>query len=545
MGIRFNKEGKEGRFGGVLNSIAVPQEPSFINTFSKGSWKVLLFFSFFQLFFFHNAANLFAVAIVLLNWLVLTKFLLRPINFSYYPLSTFLILGFCLTQFYFPLVFTLIEGKPVVYNLIRPFDVFVHLILVFFVSIIAHAAYTMYLGKPGLRKQSILRHFGLFSPRTEKQIWLIGFIGLSAVMFTRLFAAASANVILNKFVMGFMPFMYAPFLIPLSPLFGVKYSKSKTLTIQLIVYTIAVFVLGIIGNSRGALVSGLTALGFSYFLGMLMGAVHFKIITFRNVMIGAFAIWFITGPLSDLSIAMLVVRGTRTEISSTELLNQTLETYKDKETLKKYKAETSKSETSDIWDEGYLDNIFLARFCNLKFNDNSIDGALRISDENRAVFQNIQIDRLLSILPTPLLRVFNINVNKEWVIASSLGDQLFSFTDGDENSIGGFRTGSFEGTGFAAFGWWYLLIFGVGMVPVFFLFDKLFIRIKIPAASPEQSPHFESRISLCALLVINTIFQFLTMEGTLEIYSYLLRGWIQTVLLYLLVCRLSRIFSTL
>ena len=469
----------------------------------------------------------------------MTKYILKPINFNYYPLSTFLVLGFSLTQFYFPLVFTLLEGNPVVNNLLLPFDVFTHLILEFLVLITSYSLYKVVLGNPGLRKRSILRRLGMFSPRTEKQIWVIGFIGLFASIFTHLFGGGD---VISKFIVGFVPFMYAPFLIPLSILFGVRYVKSKTLTIQIAIYTVAVFILGIIGNSRGALLFGFTALGFSYFLGMFMGITQFKIFNSRNIIIGAMAFWFVTGPLSDLSIAMVVVRAQRTEISASELINQTLVAFQDKERLKEYKLEANKAQKIEKWDESYIDNIFLSRFCNLKYNDNALHDASELSDENKIVFRNLQIDMLVSTLPTPFLTALKIKVDKKTANASSIGDVLFSLTGGDEDSLGSFRTSSFSGTAMAAFGWWYLALLGIGMAPVFFLFDKLFIRVRIPGIFPGQSPRFESHISLCALIIITSIFQFLPVQGVLDIFSYVIRGWTQIVLLYFVVYRIARLF---
>lgn len=515
------------------------RQTAFFKFFLLNSWKVLFVASCLQIFFFHNEANVFAVFCVLLNWTILTQYILKPVNFNYYPLSTFLILGFSLTQFYFPLIFTLIEGNQVVNNLLVPFDVFTHLILEFLVLIASYSLYKALLGNPGLRKRSILRRFGMFSPRTEKQVWIIGFIGLFATIFTRLLGG---DGVLSKFIVGFVPFMYAPFLIPLSVLFGVRYVKSKTLTIQIAIYTVAVFILGIIGNSRGSLIFGFTALGFSYFLGMFMGVTPFKIFTSRNIIIAAAAFWFVTGPLSDLSIAMVVVRAQRTEISASELINQTWLTFQDKNRLKEYKLETSKAQSTDKWDESYVDNIFLSRFCNLKYNDNALHDASELSDENRVIYRDLQIDMLLSTLPTPFLTAFNIKVDKKSVNANSLGDVLFSLTGGDEGSLGSFRTSSFSGTATAAFGWWYLALFGIGMAPVFFLFDKLFIRVRVPAILPAQSARFESHISLCALMIITSIFQFLPVQGVLDIFSYIARGWIQTVLLYFVVYRIARLF---
>src|SRR5690606_12723130 len=95
----------------------------------------------YQCLFFWSTENAIALSCVLFGWVLLTQFFVTPEMLRTYPLSTFLIIGFTATQLYFPLVFTSIELKSVLFYLDLPHEVFIHSIASLLVLVLADYLY--------------------------------------------------------------------------------------------------------------------------------------------------------------------------------------------------------------------------------------------------------------------------------------------------------------------------------------------------------------------------------------------------------------------
>jgi hypothetical protein len=149
------------------------------------------------------------------------------------------------------------------------------------------------------------------------------------------------------------------------------------------------------------------------------------------------------------------------------------------------------------------------------------------------------IDRLWSTFPTPILNILDIKIDKKQVNSASFGDYLY-FLAGGENAIGGMRTGQFAGTGLAAFGWFYLAIMGFGFIPLFFLLDLFSLKI-----ISDKKPKI--LISISGLLLLSFVFTFIgtsaSSESIISIFTFIIRGWIQIILLYIIVYKISRFFN--
>lgn len=513
---------------------------SFLNLFIRYSWLVLGLVSVLQCAFWPSWENLFAIAVIVISWKLFEFLVLRYYVIVNFPLSFFLIFGFALTQYYLPPLFTLVEGKPVTFNLDVPYLVFVHSFLNLMVIVSAHLIYRFNL-KGGLPKlRSILAHAKLFTPPRDLQVWLMGFIGLGS-MFYVYFYAPSANIViagpLDKIIQGLVPFSYAPFFILLGQLYGRKKRVSKKAIIQLLFYFFLLLAISLGRNSRSSFMIGIASIGFSYLVGSFLNKFSKRIFSYRNIILVGIGIWLITGPLVDLGTAMVIVRSQRDDISRTELLWKTLEVYQDNQELQRYRQFSKKfiNPSSLAWDENYLDNIFFARFSNLKFNDNSLELASEIRAEDNSIF-DFTINRFLATLPRPVLSFLNIDFSKDRVNAMSFGDYLYYQGGGTKYALGGFRTGHFSGTGMAAFGWWYLLILGVGVIPLFFLIDSLVTTMNFMGKK-------QIVFSLASLISITSFFMFFPIESVSGIYAYVMRGWIQLVFLYWFIFNITRAIS--
>ena len=160
-----------------------------------------------------------------------------------------------------------------------------------------------------------------------------------------------------------------------------------------------------------------------------------------------------------------------------EMIDLTLEIYTDKEAITKRRLDDG-TEVFEDWDERYLDNIFATRFANLKYNDISLVHAAVVREYDPDMF-DFSIDYILGSLPDPFLKFLGLDIDKEAVYSLSIGDYLYVATGGN-GPVTGFRAGHFAGTGLTAFGWWYLVLLGIGMIPSYFLFDKFLKKKNIP-----------------------------------------------------------------
>ena len=94
-------------------------------------------------------------------------------------ISTFMVLGFVSTQFYFPLMFTTMENKPLIYNLELPEQVFLHSTLCLSVILISHLFYKFLMRTTPDRQVSLLAKAGFFDPPSHLQLWVMGILGMA------------------------------------------------------------------------------------------------------------------------------------------------------------------------------------------------------------------------------------------------------------------------------------------------------------------------------------------------------------------------------
>ncbi|OUJ73887.1 hypothetical protein [Hymenobacter crusticola] len=526
-------------------ALAYPDKPdtnSFLFNFVRSSWLALFAACVFQIVFFSSVANLFALGCIIIAWALLSAQFLRPDRLNTYPLSSFLLLGFTATQFYFPLLFTTLEGKPVTFNLELPYHVFGHSILSLIVLLLAHACYRGIVKMPLSNPNSILGKIGLFTPPFDLQLWLMGLIGLGATVYAYFISPSVGwevtGAASDKAIQGLIPFSYAPFFIPFRRMYGSMKDPDKRLVPMLVAFTVLLFVVSIGRNSRGAFMIGFTSVGFGFGFALLLGIFKTRLFTLRNAALAGLAFLMVTGPIADIGTAMVIVRGQRSKISNAELIELTWQAYQDKDAIRARRQ--NDNTTADEWDERYLDNIFTARFSNLKFNDASLVQSTKIGDQDKDML-TYSINYILGALPDPFLKALDIDADKENVYGVSIGDYLYAEAGGPIEALGGFRTGHFAGTGMAAFGWWYLAILGFGMIPVYFLFD-LFVAY-VPISSKVPGTGTPLRFSLCGLLVLTGIFQFLPAESVVTTATFLLRGWVQMILLYVVLFQATRLIS--
>ena len=523
----------------LIHLIKQKESDTFLPKLIFWSWIVLGISISFQCLNFYSPENVFAMCCIVLSWFVLANLFLKKEKLEQYPLSSFLIIGFTATQFYFPLLFTSLEYKPVVFNLELPYDVFLHSIAAFFVLVFAHFIYSYIPVNKNRGANSLLYKAGFFDAPAEISLWIMGAIGLMANIYvlvanTNVSVEVSGNAV-DKFIQSLFPFSYAPYFIPFYGLYGSNKKAAKKLIPLLAAFTLALFIISMARNSRGAFMIGFTSVGFSYLLGLFLGIFKPPKIAYKLVILSCIGFWIITGPLADLGTAMVIVRGERNDISKSELIDLTISAFSDKDAINLRRLEDIEFESD--WDERYLNNVFTSRFSNLKFNDASLVQAAKIGDQHPLMY-NYSIDYIWGALPGPIVTLVKPDLDKESIYSMSFGDMIYSLTGAGAKVSGGFRLGHFAGTGMASFGWWYLAILGAGMIPVYFLFDKLSIKRQINYMGGKLKSE-RVNFSICGLLCLTSIFQFLPTESVVGPATFLVRGYIQLLILYWFIFQLT------
>lgn len=499
---------------------------------SYWSWVILIVASFVQCFFFWSIPEFVAIICVIIAWIILTSFFLKEEMLRKYPLSTFMIIGFTATQLYFPLVFTTTEFKPVIFNLDLPYQVFFHSLATLIVLVIAHYIYRFF-PQQTKRQSSWLYRLGFFKAPDDLQLWIIGIIGLFANIYvffvTNTTTLANADPS-NKVIQSLFPFAYAPYLIPVKAMFGSNKKSSKRIVLQLVIWASILFFISMARNNRTAFMIGFTSIAFSYILGLLLEIFEPPKIAFKTIAIAAVCFWIVTGPIADLGTAMVIVRSQRENVTKAELIDITIAAFNDKTAIAMRRLQDRNAQS--LWDERYLDNIFTARFANIKFNDATLVQAERVGEKNPKMLR-YSTDYMWGALPDPILKVVNPNVNKEFTYSISFGDYIYSLAGAGKEVFGGYRTGHMAGTGMAAFGLWYLAILGVLMIFVFLLFDKLCLITD--TIHFQGHKEYKMAFSVCSLLILTSVFQFLPTESVSQVITFMIRGYLQILFIYLFI----------
>jgi hypothetical protein len=520
----------------------------FINIIIRSSWIAYFFSALFQVVFYPELTNLVTVVFVGIGWFAYVKIFMRNQLWRSFTFSSFIIFGFATTHILLPLLFTTIEGKAITNNLEYSELVFLHSLAALAVLTVSHAIYRTLTVREPRRSFSIMESTGFFTPPNDLQLWLMGLIGLASIYYVY-FASPDVGrsvtgTTSDKLVQALSTFTYAPYLILCGALYDRKSSKlGVSVLFPLAVFTIGLFAISIGRNSTGAFMFGFTGTLFAYFVGAVLGVFKAKIFTTRNFIFACLGIWFLVGPLADLRTAMVIVRGERTEIPAETLVERTLEAYGDKEAIKERRDYDNDDQVQDPdWDERYLDNVFLARFANMKFNDLSLSRAELLGEYDPNMLE-FALQYFIGGLPDPVIKFFNFDIEKDFVYSISTGDYLY-FTSGGTGPLEVYRVGHFAGIGMATFGWWYLGILGVVMIPIFYLCDRFQKRELRNEEDTDDAPRTNRlKFSFCGLLAITSFYQFLQVESVTQLGIFIMRGWLQTAVLYLIIFHVTRILS--
>lgn len=464
-----------------------------------------------------------------------------------YPVSTLQVLGFMVTTQFFPLLAMLLEFKPIVFNLIEPSRTFLWIAATQLTLLAAHGIYRHFhflLALRDLLAVRVFKRIGLYQRPGALQLWMMGVIGLMAMVYIYWFrireqgAAGMAETgALTKFIWGFIPFAYAPMLLPILGAFSFdRFRIGGFQMLCVLGYTGLVLLVALGRNSRGAFAIAIATLAAAAFIAFLYG--RFSPKWLRGVglplVVGGalLGLWLFV----DLSTAMQMVRKNRLTVSASEMIVQSFAAMTDRGKLARYR-ELGQGYGMGGWSEHYSSNPVFNRFTPIKFHDNGFWLAQKLRERDIAELRNFTRQKAWAILPGPVLKVFGVHVNKVFVSMLSVGDYMF--IKGTGILFGGYRTGSLVAHGVTVFGFAYPIMLIMLAMVLFSMSDALAgeggrVRRALRGGMT-RSDQGQMYVSVLLLLNIYGVALAFSAESMVDLLMMIVRGFLQMAFLYLIL----------
>lgn len=423
-----------------------------------------------------------------------------------------------------PLYGTILEGKPVSFSLANPVGVFLHRAVYGGALLVAYLIAASHWLSPirnvFVQLGQMLGTSKLFSARS---VWIIGFIGIGAGLLKFL---PLPNLVI-KILDGVGFINWAPYILLIPPYF----SRRKSLMDYWPLGLLYLFQAGISAgtNSRMGFVGPIAAIGSAWLVCLISGHLIVDGRWIRKAIVGSIVGFFLMGQLVDFSTAMVIERESRGQRSLGSQASATLATFLDKEKLQQYrKYFRDVEEMKSGWKENYVDNPILARFIQIKYDDNCLRRVKYYTKDDTEQLTMISRDKILALIPGPFLKPLGITIDKDFVNSFSTGDLMETL--GGNKSLGKRLTGSIPIQVFAIFGWKY---------PLVIILIYMVIWIIITGVVSGKFAFFKG-LSTLGMILAFQVFTDISVDGVTNSVGFVLRGAWETILFYSLVVMLIK-----
>lgn len=477
--------------------------------------------------------NLAGCLMTIVSWLIFSKI---GLNEQVVREHTFAWLVFLSMSMYriLPLMATMLEGNSIGYNFVLPFETYCGETLLYIVSALAFYIAINY-KRPLQFLKRILFKCGFYSQVSDKVLWGIGLFGFCLNLYV-LGSKIETGDVIGKTLVGFTFLQFAPLLLFFPVLYKEDDNRVFVYDFKCLCYLILLIVVAFATNSREAILEPIGTFVLLFLLSYINCEKNIRhTINKKYIVYGVFLIIFVFPIINDISLAMLYNRTFRNDISRTELFSRTMETFLDKEKMETlYLLKEKKEERGTIismkntkkWSEIYVSNFALNRYCNLKVSDNTLYHAQKVGFSNDFMYKDFWTE-IVALLPTPILKFLGVYYDKDE--RYSRGDKLKALSE-NRHPLGSYLVTSHLADGLLTFGYWYFPIEFLLFFIRFLFLDTFLLRYK-------------GRVYYSVLGLI-TIFSFLAMfrnaGGCCDSLSYLLRGYWQDVILFVIAFSLLR-----
>jgi hypothetical protein len=473
---------------------------------------------------FEDSTNTLAGLIIFASCCHAAWYCLRPSLLSEFPLSTIALLGFNFTTLTGALMFQTLGMRPVTLYLNVPIETFSMLAVAQVCYTSGHWIYrriAVFSMLSTAVSQSIFHPLGVFAVPSNFHLWILGGIGLVATTITSLLLDEGTlyQGPVGKFFQAFSGLLYLPFLIPVLRYFEPAGSRLRPNNwLFLAVYFLAICALGIARNSRATFFVAMVVIFTVWALALLTGRARLPKNIGKYVVIALVLGGMGISILADLATAMLVARRHRGDVPFTELVGITVEKFFDKEALAARRSGDEARGDSINYNEAYFASPMLDRLVLTKFHDNMFYYGGMLSEAGKSRLAQLTLNKTISILPDPAIRLFQSNFQK-LLYTPSMGD--FTYYIVSNQGLGHFRTGSLVQNVFAIFGNWALAVFS----GLFLLFSVIIESYR----NRQKSGLLLAPVILISLLGAVTC---LASESIAAYTLYLFRSLPQALLIY-------------
>lgn len=445
----------------------------------KAIMRIWLFIVVLELIFFPSLDALYALLLCSIGLFISGHVVFNSNCLLNYSVSTIALLMYGVFFMLLPPIATLIEFKPLVYNLRNPFYTFTQLLILQLALISIHTLYRNLSRK--FRLKFFLCKNGFFSQLTYQEMWASVVISLLCYAFVTLTMGRYNDEGQNNAA------DFPTWIRVIQLIFGTAYSVVFVFYMQkfniirtyykpdkklIMIIAIIVFVLGVATNMRTDAISCFATGFFLFIVYDLLYPINLKqIFTVKNIIIYGFAIYFFTGPFMDISQAMLMSRGNRSGKNGIEVLSETFSNINSA----KQRTQVKGTNNTLSWNEDYLSNSILNRFCSLKILDETLFYADLGGNANPLMRECLN-EKVLDIMPDYVKNMIGVVQDKD-LRKYSLTDKLYSLSVRGAG-LGGVKIGTLQGLGISLWGWGYLLVLIPLYLVLFYLLDTTVLFFK-------------------------------------------------------------------
>jgi len=483
-----------------------------------------------------NITNTSSTLIIAITTISTIAYLYWGDAYSKTPISATVVLSLLFTGLFGALFFQTIYWNPVTKYLYNPINTFFKLAFYQLLGIGSHYAYLLFQKdkyKAGVANtfslKRVLSKIGLYDVPSVYTVWIISIVGIFAYILAKLLSGTLGNILLNlKFLIWF-PFFILFYIYK----FGRDYASPPRQYSLILIFFIAVAIIGIMFNTRAIIITGIVNLFLITIISLLNKNPRYRIGVYGLFSIIALSIISLLKPLSDFSDAMLAARAERENITGIEMMINTFDLYSKLDNanlLHNDKFIENKVYTS--YDEIYIENGILNRFVLTKFHDNAFHFSSKVTNNGKQEVITHINDSLIAILPQPLLELLGIELNKEH-LQKTTTDILVHEASG--RRLGGYKVPST----FAEIE----LVFG-SLAPIVFLcMTFVFFSIIDLFSVTNKSNGLFISLPFFGMASVYIFFQ-IPIYSLIGVITLLVRSFVQDVLIFcLLMYALSYIFK--
>lgn len=472
--------------------------------------------------------DFFLVIFVSFCALIFSKSVVKEQNFLIAPFPALMVWFFELTNFSVPLVAKSLSLSSLSEYLTNPYLTYVNLSIYQFVAIISLFVFVKIKKTKNTSKHNRLGF--LFHWESNKVFYCAGAVGLLSRFFFGGYSEAGYDVEISaasRMMEAGAFLMYLPILIPFRRYFSDTFNDEYFSWRVFWGYLVILLFVAVSRNYRSVFLDGLMLLLVLVILALVLGKMSLDSINKKYVW-SVLLIILVAQPLiSKVSIAMLVVRDQRTDLSTLELFGATFDVFTNNKLLSEYTLDSIERRDLSGYSEYYVDNQILSRLIMTKFHDNMFGYVDSISDYGRSELRQFVFNRTLGILPNPIIVWLGLELDKESINMSS-GDYILFIAEGW--GLGGRRTGSLPAEMSAIFGWFSPAVFFAVCIVLFHLYSAVFV-------ARGQGRMIFSPLGLILLWrLIGTLGGFgFNAESFSNVIAGCTRGLVQSVFIYLVV----------